>query len=63
MRYFFLCITILVSLPVVAQDLTGQELLEKAISYHDPQGAWHSFNDKFKVTMSTPDEKNGSVIL
>ena len=40
------------------QQLTGSELLEKAISYHDPNGNWKSFNGKLFVTMETPNNAN-----
>ena len=40
---------------VLAQSLTGEELLEKAIAYHDPDGLWDTFNDAFTVVMTRPD--------
>lgn len=42
---------------VFGQDLTGTQLLQKAIDYHDPNGAWPSFKGKLSITMSTPDGK------
>jgi len=42
------------------QELSGLELLNKAISYHDPNGNWTTFNGKFKVTMTSP-KKNTRV--
>jgi len=39
----------------IAQSLTGSQLLEKAIEYHDPQGQWLTFNHTLNVTMTTPD--------
>ncbi|MEN8817079.1 MAG: DUF6503 family protein [Nonlabens sp.] len=47
---FLLCIT------GVAQELTGQELLDKAIQVHDPFGNWESFNERINVRMTTPDK-------
>ena len=38
-------------LKVTSQDLTGPQLLEKSISYHDPSGVWSSFKSNFVVTM------------
>lgn len=35
-------------------QLTGSELLEKAIQYHDPDGNWSSFSGTLFVTMETP---------
>lgn len=40
-----------------AQLLSGEELLDKAISYHDPSDSWSSFKGNLGVTMSTPDGK------
>lgn len=41
-----------------AQELTGQQLLAKAIQYHDPNGNWTSFNGTLHVTMETPKNPN-----
>lgn len=57
MRYLFLFALVLVFNESAGQDLTGDQLLQKAIDYHDPNGSWQSFNGKFSVTMSTPDGK------
>lgn len=43
---------------VIAQDLTGNALLEKAIKYHDPNQNWSTFNGELFVTMSTPNNSN-----
>lgn len=40
------------------QVLTGNELLEKAIQYHDPNGNWNSFNDELLITMEIPEKPN-----
>ena len=40
-----------------AQELTGTQLLEKAIKFHDPNGNWETFKGELFVTMETP--KNG----
>jgi hypothetical protein len=40
-----------------AQSLTGPQLLEKAINFHDPNGAWPSLHAQLNITMSTPDGK------
>ncbi len=36
------------------QELTGEELLAKAIQYHDPNGNWNTFSGTLQVTMKTP---------
>ncbi|WP_299098522.1 DUF6503 family protein [uncultured Winogradskyella sp.] len=48
----FLCFT---SLIAMAQNVSAKNVLEKAIDYHDPNGNWQSFNDKFTVEMTTPN--------
>ena len=42
---------------VSAQELSGVELLNKAIDYHDPNSNWNSFKGNLSITMSTPDSK------
>ncbi len=38
--------------------LTGEQLLDKAIAYHDPNGNWNTFNASFSVRMETPNQPN-----
>ncbi|GLU43051.1 DUF6503 family protein [Allomuricauda sp. NBRC 101325] len=38
-----------------AQQETAQQVLEKAIAYHDPNGNWGGLQSTFKVTMTTPE--------
>ena len=38
-----------------SQDFDGKELLEKAISYHDPYSNWDLFNADFVVNMESPN--------
>lgn len=54
MKRFFLLV-LLLSETVFCQSLTGPQLLEKAIAYHDPNGSWETFNNILNVTMTTPD--------
>lgn len=53
---FFLCLLscFIYVFPAASQELTGQQLLEKAIEYHDPNGNWNTFNGTLNVTMETP---------
>ena len=37
-----------------SQELTGDQLLEKAIQFHDPNGNWETFKGTLLVTMETP---------
>jgi len=57
MRYFFLCFAALAPLVSFNQELTGLQLLDKAIKYHDPSDNWTSFHGNLGITMSTPDGK------
>lgn len=57
MRYFFLCLTLLSTLHSFGQELTGDQLLNKAIEYHDPNSNWSSFKGNLSITMRTPDNK------
>jgi hypothetical protein len=41
-----------------SQTITGDELLEKAIQYHDPNGNWKTFKGALFVSMQTPKGPN-----
>ncbi len=43
---------------VIAQQLTGVELLDKAIAFHDPNGSWVNFKGEFAVTMQIPNKED-----
>ncbi|MCB4799816.1 DUF6503 family protein [Neotamlana laminarinivorans] len=58
MKQLLLCATLLFSLVVFSQDITGTELLDKAIAYHDPEGNWETFSDSLKITMDIPEKPN-----
>ncbi|MBT8223366.1 MAG: hypothetical protein KJN96_09380, partial [Eudoraea sp.] len=53
----FILILIIAILPLCGftQQLSGEELLEHAIRYHDPEGNWNSFKGQFLVVMDSPD--------
>ena len=54
MKKFFLLLVVL-SETVFCQSITGSQLLEKAITFHDPNGNWSTFNNILNVTMASPD--------
>jgi hypothetical protein len=56
MKIIYALLFIVFLIPLNAQQLNGQELLEKSISYHDPNNNWPSFKDSFQVTMTTPNQ-------
>ena len=37
-----------------SQEISGDELLQKAIQFHDPNGNWETFKGELLVTMETP---------
>jgi len=55
MKVIIFIIGILVSLNSFAQELSGANLLEKAIAYHDPNTNWNTFQGTFNVIMQTPN--------
>ena len=42
------------SIQLFSQALTGSQLLEKTIQFHDPNNRWSSFNGTLYVKMETP---------
>ncbi len=59
MKQFLLYLGIFfISTTSFCQELTGIELLEKAIAYHDPNGNWNTFNGTLHITMETDDKPN-----
>jgi len=56
MRLQITSLLILVGLTTstLAQPLSGKELLEKPIEYHDPNSKWSKFNGSFNVSMQSP---------
>ena len=49
--------------PIIAQSFTAQQLLEKAINYHDPNDNWKTFSDEFTVVMTTPNASNRTSVI
>lgn len=54
-RYYLPLLALLVFTKTACQELTGEQLLEKAIAYHDPDNNWKNFNGKLFISMETPD--------
>jgi len=57
-RYIYILMAVLLPLAVVAQELTGKQLLEKSIQHHDPNSNWNSFKGTLTVTMATPNSSD-----
>ncbi len=58
MKYISLFFSVLFSTFIFCQELTGTQLLEKAITYHDPDGNWNAFNGQLQITMEIPEKPN-----
>ena len=53
-------ISFLITNSILAQELTGPELLNRAISFHDPNNNWEAFNGTLHVKMETPNSSDRS---
>ena len=47
-----------ISITSFSQEITGDELLDKAIQFHDPNGNWAAFNGTLFVTMEIPKKSS-----
>lgn len=54
-KVFFLLFCAFNAALIFAQDLTATQLLDKAISFHDPQQNWTDFRGQLFITMKTPN--------
>ena len=52
---FFTIILMASIMPLMAQELSSTELLDKAIAYHDPNQLWDVFQGKLFITLQYPD--------
>jgi hypothetical protein len=43
---------------ISGQNITGPELLQKSIDYHDPNTNWQKLDTKFSIVSSTPERKD-----
>ncbi|MBU3011611.1 hypothetical protein KO506_09370 [Polaribacter vadi] len=57
MKNLLTFLVLFVSITLFSQEITGDELLTKAIQFHDPNGNWETFKGELFVIMETP--KNG----
>lgn len=54
----FIAIGCIAPIQLLSQQISGKELLQRSISYHDPYNNWNTFRSSFMVTMETPDKGN-----
>ena len=62
-KSIFLLFVIFSTSQFFGQEMTGSQLLEKAIEYHDPNGNWATFSGTFNVTMKTPTKSDRHSII
>ncbi|WP_339653036.1 DUF6503 family protein [uncultured Maribacter sp.] len=55
MKYYLLTVFLLLNFINQAQDITGEELLNHAIAFHDPDGNWKTFNAIMQIEMESPN--------
>ena len=55
MKKLILLLFILCSLTNFSQEITGEQLLDRAIKFHDPNNNWSTFKGTLFVTMKTPN--------
>lgn len=55
-KYLLLTFVVLTTLNSCEKPLTGTQLLDKAITYHDPNGNWNHLDATFSVRMETPNQ-------
>ncbi|MEE4247878.1 MAG: DUF6503 family protein, partial [Kangiellaceae bacterium] len=58
MRSIIFVVVLLLATYNHAQELSGPELLDKAIAYHDPNTTWNTFKGSFEVRMETPNSSD-----
>jgi len=56
-KYFFLLGVVGFGFLAKAQEITGEQLLDKAIAYHDPNGNWKNFEGGLNITFTDPKGK------
>ncbi|MGB5482048.1 MAG: DUF6503 family protein [Eudoraea sp.] len=57
-KAFLLLFCALSTTNLFGQDLSPNQLLNKAIAYHDPQGNWVDFKGQLFITMETPNSSD-----
>ncbi|GAA4269045.1 DUF6503 family protein [Hyunsoonleella aestuarii] len=58
MKHFSLLLFVLFVSILHSQELTGPQLLDKTITYHDPNSNWKTFNGSLQITMEIPEKPN-----
>ena len=57
-KAFLLLFCALNTAVLFGQDLSPNQVLNKSIAYHDPQGNWADFKGQLYITMKTPNSSD-----
>ncbi len=52
-----------ISCTAISQTLSGTQLLDLAIKYHDPKGEWSEFSGILDITMTRPDRPSRKSVV
>ncbi len=63
MKLLILLFSLCVSYSGYSQRLTGNQLLDKALAYHDPNNNWQTFNGELHITMETLNKSNRESVI
>ena len=63
MKRLIIFLLLFTSIACFSQEITGDELLEKAIQFHDPNGNWATFNGELLVTMEIPEKSSRKSLI
>lgn len=63
MKYIILFTVLLTGIYNHAQEITGNELLERAIAFHDPEDNWSTFKGKMLIEMENPKGSPRSTVV
>lgn len=63
MRYLIIFLFLLGTDSMFCQNLTAEQVLDKAIAYHDPNGNWGKLKEKLHITMNYPDGRKRHSII
>ncbi|MDP5062890.1 MAG: DUF6503 family protein [Maribacter sp.] len=63
MKYLLIAVYLLTGFFINAQEITGSELLERAIAFHDPQNNWSTFKGKMLIEMENPKGSPRSTVI
>ncbi|WP_405399826.1 DUF6503 family protein [Maribacter sp. Asnod2-G09] len=63
MKYIILFTVLLTGIYNHAQEISGNELLERAIAFHDPEDNWPTFKGKMLIEMENPKGSPRSTVV